>query len=142
MQKNKKEPHTTSKVIETKLQKKFVQLTITIPKKDWETFPVGSRTKIHSKKGIHIVRKVGSIGRGKQRIVTIPACDNDLFKKGDEIKIYPYKTKLRCTNEQKKEINKQTRKEESSWQNNLFLIKKIPLGTVQDPNVAIQKRIR
>lgn len=116
MQKNKQEPHhTTSKVIETKLQKKFVQLTITIPKKDWETFPVGSRTKIHSKKGIHIVRKVGSIGRGKQRIVTIPACDNDLFKKGDEIKIYPYKhKKTRCINEQKKEINKQTRKEESS----------------------------
>lgn len=68
-----------------------LQLTVNIPRKDWKYFKVGSRVKIMSLYNINIVKKVRSIGNSKQRIITIPSSDKDIFKKYDIVKLYPYK---------------------------------------------------
>lgn len=67
------------------------QITITIPKRDWKYYPVGSRVKLISKKGIYSIRKVMELGCGKQRYINISKQDRDIFIKGDMVKIYPLK---------------------------------------------------
>jgi len=85
------------------------QLTITIPLSDWKFFDVGSRAKIFPKDEyiLHIVKPIRAIGT-KQRIVTIPFSDRDIFKKGDIVRMYPLVAKS-----QKKE-DKQKKNEQIS----------------------------
>jgi hypothetical protein len=68
------------------------QLSVTVPMEDWKLFPIGGRAKVFSvrKKIINITRKIiSSSGNDRQRVITIPAADHDLFKYGDLVKIFP-----------------------------------------------------
>lgn len=67
-----------------------IQLRVTIPKADWKFYPVLSRVKLISRKGVAISRKVKQMSEA-QRAVNIPTDDMDIFKKGEIIKIYPEK---------------------------------------------------
>ncbi|MCP3684415.1 MAG: hypothetical protein GY861_17185 [bacterium] len=67
------------------------QLTATIRNTDWRHFPVGSRVKAVSNEGMEIMRKVISMGNGRQRVITIPKQDQDIFEKGETVRIYPVK---------------------------------------------------
>ena len=78
------------------------QITVTIPKPDWKCFEVDSRAILHSKSGITITRKVRAIGGGKQRVLTIPQDDFDIFSNGDIILIYPLKQPKLVSKSQKK----------------------------------------
>lgn len=62
-----------------------------IPRSLWRIFELGKRVKIYPMNDDinHIVKKVIAIGNGKQRIITIPFADSDLFNKRDKIRLYP-----------------------------------------------------
>lgn len=71
------------------------QLTATIkPSSYWKIFPIDRRAHVMGVRGDITSRKVRLVGGGKQRIITIPAQDRDIFKAGDKIKIYPSIYKL------------------------------------------------
>ena len=63
---------------------------VNIPIKFWKFFELGKRIKIYPLKNddVHIVRKIISIGSGRQRIITIPKQDNDIFKAGERVRLY------------------------------------------------------
>ena len=67
------------------------QLIATIRNTDWRHFPVGSRVKAVSNEGMEIMRKVIAMGNGRQRVITIPKQDTDIFEKGETVRIYPVK---------------------------------------------------
>ena len=89
-----------------------LQLTITIPRPDWKCFEVDSRAILHSISaiGVTATRKVRSVGNGKQRILTIPKDNFDVFSKGDTINIYPLEQKVAKSQSKKgdKQTNEQT----------------------------------
>lgn len=105
-----------NKLYAVKINEKTTQLNITIPKKDWKYFPVNSRARIFSIKGIDIVKKVNSMGGGKQRTIRIPIGDNDIFSKGDIIRVYPLNQpqKVSKSQQEKEVINKQKNDEQTT----------------------------
>ena len=74
------------------------QFAVTVPKKDWKFFELGSWAKLVSVSGKAINRKVTAISLGTQRIIPIKYDEHDIFSKGDVVKIYPDQPTKRVMN--------------------------------------------
>jgi len=81
--------------------------TVTIPKKFWKFFPIGSRAKVMTINQKEEFTKRIRNQNDRQRVVTVPYDERHLFKKGTKVRVYPQDQEFIINLVSKSQTNKQ-----------------------------------